>query len=76
MLILIPTLVFWISNSKSIFTQIWAEKVEFFTLPESWYTEYLEDVISKNTEHGLEEKIKKNDCIKCLLLLYFYRSQM
>ena len=75
MLILIPTLVFWISNPKSIFTQIWVEKVEFFTLPESWYTEYLEDVISKNTEHGLEEKIK-NDCIKCLLLLYFYRSQM
>ena len=28
MLILIPTLVFWISNPKSIFGQIWAKKVK------------------------------------------------
>ena len=28
MLILIPTLVYWISNPKSIFGQIWAEKVK------------------------------------------------
>ena len=27
------------------FGQIWAKKVEFPTLPESWYTEYREDVI-------------------------------
>ena len=26
----------------------------------------------KNTEQGLEEKIKMNNCIKCLLLLYLY----
>ena len=28
MLILVPTLVFWISNPKSIFGQIWAKKVK------------------------------------------------
>ena len=28
----------------------------------------------KNTEEGLEEKIKIINCIKCLLLLYLYRS--
>ena len=28
MLILMPTIVFWIANSKSIFGQIWAEKVK------------------------------------------------
>ena len=28
----------------------------------------------KNTRQGLEEKIKMNNCIKCLLLLYLYCS--
>ena len=51
MLILIPTIVFWIANPKSIFGQIWAEKVKavFF----AWklahkhiHTQYLEDVDS------------------------------
>ena len=51
MLILILTIVFWIANPKSIFGQIWAEKVKaiFF----AWklahkhiHTQYLEDVDS------------------------------
>ena len=51
MLILILTKVFWIANPKSIFGQIWAEKVKaiFF----AWklahkhiHTQYLEDVDS------------------------------
>ena len=28
MLILIPTLVFWISNPKSVFRQIWTEQIK------------------------------------------------
>ena len=51
MLILIPTLVFWIPNPKSIFGQIWAEKVKVVCF--AWnlanphiHTEYLEDVDS------------------------------
>ena len=43
-LILILTLVFWISNLKSIFGQIWIKKVMLPILPENWHTEYLEDV--------------------------------
>ena len=51
MLILIPTIVFWIANPKSIFGQIWAQKVKavFF----AWelahkhiHAQYLEDVDS------------------------------
>ena len=33
MLILIRTLVFWISNPKSLFTQIWAKKVKVVRFP-------------------------------------------
>ena len=46
MLILISTLVFWISNPKSIFRQIWAKKVKVVRLPENWHTWYLEDAHS------------------------------
>ena len=43
-MILIPTLVFWISNPKSIFGEIWSEKVKLFALLENWEThaQYLE----------------------------------
>ena len=51
MLILIPTIVFWIANPKSIFGQIWAEKVKAVCF--AWklahmhiHTQYLEDVDS------------------------------
>ena len=45
MLILISTLLFSISNPKSFFGQVWVKKLEFSSLPGSWYTEHLEDVI-------------------------------
>ena len=140
MLTLIPTIVFWIANAKSVFGQIWTEKVKvvcfawYLTHPHT-YTQYLEDVDSyldisflkfqtyilrmlililrlvfwsskpksdfwtnlsrktwilhfawrlvhrvsgwcdwKNTEQGLEAKIKMINRIKCLLLLYLYCS--
>ena len=48
MLILIPSIVFWISNPKSIFGQIWAEQVKAVCF--AWklahkhmHTQYLED---------------------------------
>ena len=41
MLILIATLVFSISNPKSIFGQIWPKKSKLFVLPEDWYTSRL-----------------------------------
>ena len=51
MLILIPTIFFWIVNPKSIFGQIWAEKVKAVCF--AWklaythiHTQYLEDVDS------------------------------
>ena len=34
-----------IPNLNQFFGQIWVEKFEFSTLPGSWYTEYLADVI-------------------------------
>ena len=43
MLILIPILVFSISNLKFIFVQIWAENVKVFVLPGNWHTDYIED---------------------------------
>ena len=51
MLILIPTIAFWIANPKSIFEQIWAEKVKavFFAWKLSHKhirTQYLKDVDS------------------------------
>ena len=49
MLILVPTLVFWIANSKSIFGKIWTEKVKVVCF--AWnlahphiHIQYLEDV--------------------------------
>ena len=49
MLILVPTLVFWTANSKSIFGKIWTEKVKVVCF--AWnlahphiHTHYLEDV--------------------------------
>ena len=132
MLILIPTIFFWIANPNSFLRQIWSEKVKAVCF--AWklahmhiHTQDLEDVDSyfdisflkfrtknlrmlililrldanlnsffgqiwvkklnsplcleagtrvswrsdcKNTGEGLEEKIKMNDCIKCLLLLH------
>ena len=132
-LILVRTLVPWMSKSKSIFGQIWAEKVKavlFFlkidkhahTHTESWrililisilvfskfkpkswgcwflFSDYFSKISNlnlfseqiwvekpefstlsgrcdyKNAEQGLEKKIKMNNCIKCLLLLYIYHS--
>ena len=46
MLILIPTLVFWIFNPKSIFGQIWIKKSKLSILPENCHTWYLEDAYS------------------------------
>ena len=43
-LVLILTLVFQISNPKSIFGQIWAKKSQLSVWPENWHTEYLKDV--------------------------------
>ena len=45
MLILIATLVFWISDPKSIFGQIWGEKVKAVSF--AWkLTQYLKDADS------------------------------
>ena len=47
MLILIPTLVFWISNTKSTFMQVWDKKVKAVRF--AWklaHTQYLEDADS------------------------------
>ena len=46
MLILIPTLVVWISKPKSIFGQILAKKVGVVRFAENWHTDYLEDADS------------------------------
>ena len=46
MLILIPTLVYWISNPKSIFGQILAKTSKLSVLPENWHTWYFEDADS------------------------------
>ena len=48
MLILIPTLVFWISNSNSLFGQIWAKKVKVVHFNWNWHTWYLESAYSKS----------------------------
>ena len=136
--IIILTLVFPISNPKSIFGQIWAEKVKavcfawklahihthihtqrvcwsrgwwflfqylFFQISnlnledteipnlnkwiswanlsrERWILHFAWKLVyrvfwgcdCKNTEEGLEAKIKMNNFIRCFLLLYFYRS--
>ena len=133
-MILIPTLVFWISNPKPIFGQIWSEKVKAICLAwkltrtrthththththtnkhmqsisrmlililrlifwnskpififwtnlsqKSWILDFVWKLVHevswgcdcKDTEEGLEANIKMNNCIRCLLLLYFYRS--
>ena len=46
MLILIPTLAFWISDPKSIFGKIWAKKSKLSSLAENWHTECLGHVDS------------------------------
>ena len=74
MLILILRLVFW--NSKPIFI-FWANLSR-----KSWILHFAWNLVHKvswgcdcqDTEKGLKAKIKMNNCIKCLLLLYFYRS--
>ena len=58
-------------NLNPFFGQIWVEKVELFSLPGSWSTEYFEEMICKDTKEGFEAK---NNFIKCLLLLHFYGS--
>ena len=70
MLILILRFVFWNSKPKSIF---WTKlSLKNWILHFAWK---LVHRVSggcdwKNTEQGLEEKIKMINCIKCLLLLY------
>ena len=67
-------LVFWNSKPKSIF---WTNLSQ-----ETWILYFAWKLVHrvssgcdcKNTEQGLEEKIKMNNCVKCLLLLYLYRS--
>ena len=46
-LIFLPTFVYWNFKVKSIFVQIWVEYFKLPTLPGSWHTEYLEDVIAR-----------------------------
>ena len=48
MLILIPTLVFWIYDPKSILGQIWAKKSKLSILSEKWHIRYLEDADSNS----------------------------
>ena len=74
MLILILRLVIWNSKPKFIF---WTNLSRKTWIPHSAWK--LVHRVSwgcdcKNTEQGLEEKIKMKNCIKCLLLLYLYRS--
>ena len=52
-------------QAKSIFRQSWAKKVEFYKI--FWRCG------CKDPEEGLGA-IKINNCLKCLLLLYFYHS--
>ena len=74
MLILILRLVFWNSKPISIF---WANLSR-----KSWILHFAWKLVHKvswgcdckDTEEGLEANIKMNNCIRCLLLLYFYRS--
>ena len=58
-----PISIFWTDLNSSILHSAWklVHRV-------SWGCD------CKNTEQGLEEKINMNNCFKCLLLLYLYRS--
>ena len=74
MLIFKPTLVF---KPKSI---LWASlnrkcRIVYFVklFPLGGDTEYLEDDCN-DIDESMEAKIKKKNCIKYLLFLYFYRS--
>ena len=59
MLIVILGLVLSNSQPNSIFLgQIWVEKVKFFTLPGSCYTEYLKDVIVKTKRKVWKQRWK------------------
>ena len=62
-------------NMNPFFRQIWVKK--------SWILHHAWKLVHriswgcdcKDIEEGLQAKIKLNNCIKCLLLLYLYRSQ-
>ena len=74
MLILISILVFSNFKPKSIFWTNLSQK--------TWILHFAWKLVHrvswgcdcKNTEQGLEKKIKMNNCINCLLLLYLYWS--
>ena len=71
MLILIPTLVFSNSKPKSIFWANFCQKSQIV-----YFAWKLADRVSrgcdcKDREEGLKAKIKMNDCIRCLLFIYF-----
>ena len=73
-LILILRLVFWNSKPISIF---WANlSRKSWILHFSWKQvhEVSWGCNCKDTEEGFEASIKMNNCTKCLLRLYFYRS--
>ena len=62
-MILILALVFWISKPKSILCANLSGKKFFSTLPGSWYARVSRGCDCKNTDQGLEAKIKINNCI-------------
>ena len=74
MLILISTLVFWISNPNSTFEWIWGKrfKVVCFAWKLTHRVSWGYDC--NYTEEGLEGNTKMKNCTKCWLVLYFYRS--
>ena len=74
MLILISILVFWNSKPRSIFWTNLSQKIRILHFAWKLVHTVSWECDCKNTEQGLEEKIKMNNCIKCLLLLYLYCS--
>ena len=74
MLILIPILVFWISNPNSIFWQIWAEKFKS-VFPENWHTEYLQDVDSYSDISFLKFQTSILKMLIFILTLVFWNSK-
>ena len=75
MLILIPGLVLWNPKTDSISLGEFESKKLFFF----YFSWKLVHRVSwrcdcKDSEEGLEAKIKMNNCIKCLLFIYFYGS--
>ena len=73
MQILIPKLVFWNSITKSIFCANLIQESLIVRFAWKLTHRVSRACDCKDTEEGLEAKIKMNNCIKCLLLLYFYR---